>query len=111
MDRRELLAHLRKTHFPPGDKKQALRDARHIAAFLKEEYGARVVGIGSLFSARRAFRRDSDIDLVVNGLPAAEFFSASAKAADMTSFSLDLFPLESASPYLRERVEQEGVPL
>ena len=53
----------------------------------------------------------SDIDLVVEGLPAREFYSASARAADMTGFALDIIPLESATPALRERMEEEGVEL
>ena len=60
---------------------------------------------------RRSFRRTSDIDLVVEGLPASEFYRASARAAEMTRFALDIIPLESATPPLRERVELEGVEL
>ncbi|MEW6750675.1 MAG: hypothetical protein AB1505_06825 [Candidatus Latescibacterota bacterium] len=106
-----LLAHLRRTRFAPGDRDQAQADARAIASYLKREYGARVVGIGSAFVTGRPFRRTSDIDLVVDGLLAADFFRASARAADMTRFPLDVIPLECATPLLRERVEEEGVEL
>ena len=111
MDREVLLAHLRRTRFAPGDRVRAQADARAIAAYLKREFGARVIGIGSAFCEDRPFRPTSDIDLVVEGLPAADFYRASARAADMTRLTLDVIPLESATPLLRERVEQEGVEL
>jgi predicted nucleotidyltransferase len=111
MDRQRLLAHLQRTHFAPGDRDQAQADARVIAAYLKREYGARVIGIGSAFAPDRPFRQTSDIDLVVEGLPARAFYCASACAAAMTRFALDLIPLESATPLMRRRVESEGVPL
>ena len=111
MDRDVLLTHLRKTRFAPGDRARAQADARAIADYLKGQYGARVVGIGSAFVETRPFGQRSDIDLVVEGLPAAEFYRASARAAEMTSFSLDVIPFESSTPLLRERVEAEGVAL
>ena len=111
MDRQVLLDHLDRNRFAPGLRARAQADARAIAAYFKQEFGARVVGIGSAFAADRPFRRTSDIDLVVEGLPAREFYSASARAADMTGFALDIIPLESATPALRERMEEEGVEL
>jgi predicted nucleotidyltransferase len=111
MDRRLLLAHLQRTRFAPGDRARAQADARAIALYLKREFGARVIGIGSAFSPGRAFRQTSDIDLVVEGLPAKDFYRASAHAAGLTGFALDLTPLESATPLLRERVAQQGVDL
>jgi predicted nucleotidyltransferase len=111
MDRHLLLAHLQRTRFAPGDRDRAQADARVIAAYLKREYGARVIGIGSAFSPDRPFRQTSDIDLAVEGLPAQSFYRASARAAEMTRFALDLIPLESATPLMRRRVESGGVPL
>lgn len=110
MDREVLLAHLRRTRFAPGDRARARRDAERIASYFKE-YGARVIGIGSAFSSRKPFRRSSDIDLVVEGLPPERFYHACARAEDMTDFSLDVIPLESATPLLRKRVHEEGVEL
>lgn len=111
MDRGAFLAQLRRSHFAPADRGRAQADARAIAAYLKREYGARVLGFGSAFAGDRPFRQTSDIDLVVEGLPAREFYRASARAADMTRFSLDIVPLESATPPLQERVQLEGVEL
>ena len=111
MDREVFLAQLRKSRFASADRGRAQADARAIAAYLKEEYGARVIGFGSAFAGDKPFRQTSDIDLVVEGLPAGEFYRASARAADMTRFALDIIPLESATSPLRERVQLEGVEL
>lgn len=111
MDRNTLLTHLRRTHFAPGDRDRALADARAIAGFLKRVYGARVFGVGSLFEPDRRFRATSDIDLVVEALPPDRFFEASAKAARMTEFELDVTPLEDASEYMRTVVATKGVEL
>jgi hypothetical protein len=111
MDREILLAHLRRTHFAPADRDQAQTDGRAIAAYLKREYNARVIGIGSAFVDDRPFCQSSDIDLVVEGLPVAQFYQASARAADMTNLALDIIPLESATAPLLDRVRLEGVEL
>ena len=106
-----MLEHFRKTHFAPGNRGKARTDARAIARFLKDSFGARVIGIGSAFAGERRFRPDSDIDLVVDGLPPEHFFAAGARASEMTQFAVDLIPLESATEALRAVVEEEGVEL
>ena len=111
MDCADLLAHLRATHFESGDRERARSDARRIARYLVREGARRVVGIGSAFDARRSFTDRSDIDLVVEGLEAREFYSVSARAAAMTRFRLDLTPLEAATPDLRRIAREEGVEL
>ena len=111
MDRSVLRAYLRRTRFAPGDRDAARADASRIASFLRAEGATRVVGIGSAFVASRRFTRRSDIDLVVEGLPPQRFFAASAKAADMTGFKLDVTPLESATDYMRQSAADEGVDL
>lgn len=98
-------------NFAPADRDRAQVDARAIAAYLKREYNVRVIGIGSAFGNGRPFRQSSDIDLVVEGLPAAQFYRASARAADMTQLALDIIPLESATALLLDWVRQEGVEL
>jgi predicted nucleotidyltransferase len=111
MDRSVLLAHIRKTHFAPGDRERANADARAIADYLRAEFGARTWGIGSAFDRTRRFTRSSDIDLIAEGIPDRRFFEASARAARMTEFRLDLIPLESANNLIRSRVREEGVEL
>ena len=75
------------------------------------EGARRVIGIGSAFDARRSFTHRSDIDLVVEGIDAGEFYAISARAAAMTGFRLDLTPLEAATPALRRVAREEGVEL
>ena len=70
-----------------------------------------MIGIGSAFVPDRRFTRRSDIDLAVEGLPSERFFRASAQAADMTAFELDLIPVESTTDYIRQAVGDEGVEL
>jgi predicted nucleotidyltransferase len=111
MDRGVFLAHIRRTRFAPGDRENAQADARRIADFLREQGASRVVGIGSAFAPNRRFTKRSDIDLVVEGLPPRRFFRALAEAADTTAFALDLTPAESATDYMRQAVDEEGVDL
>lgn len=111
MDRSVLLDHIRRTRFAPGDKALALADAQRIARFLHGTGARRVVGIGSVFDAQRAFTRRSDIDLVVEGIEPAAFYAVSARAANLTDRHLDLTPLECASESLRRVVEAQGVEL
>ncbi len=111
MDRNDFLAHVRRTHFAPGNREAAQSDAYRIAHFLRQQGASRVIGIGSAFAPTRRFTKRSDIDLVVEGLPPSRFFRASATAADMTAFALDLTPVESAADYMRRAVDDEGVDL
>ena len=111
MDRRVFLAHIRRTRFAPGNRERAQADAHRIADFLRAEGATRVVGIGSAFAPHRRFTRHSDIDLMVENLPPRRFFRALAEAADMTAFELDLTPAESATDYMRQAVDDEGVDL
>ncbi len=106
-----LLSHLRRTHFSEGDRGKAQAEARGIAAFLKQRYPVRVWGIGSAFARDRTFRQDSDIDLLVEGIPPGDFFAATAKAADLGSFPVDIVPLESAMPEFLDLIWQEAVEL
>ncbi|MYD85504.1 MAG: hypothetical protein F4018_09825 [Acidobacteria bacterium] len=111
MDRNDFLAHVRQTHFAPGDREAAQLDACRIARFLRQQGASRVIGIGSAFVPTRRFTKRSDLDLLVEGLPPRRFFRVSAKAADMTAFELDLTPVESATHYMRQAVDDEGVDL
>jgi predicted nucleotidyltransferase len=93
----------------PSRKRQALKEARDIARFLTETYGAKVYGIGSLFDNERVFSNTSDIDLVVEGIPKNKFFSICAEAAELSQFSIDIIPYEDANELVRETVHERGV--
>ena len=111
MDRNDFLAHVRRTHFAPGNREAAQSDACRIAHFLRQQGASRVIGIGSAFVPTRRFTKRSDIDLMVEGLPPRRFFRLSAQAADMTAFELDLTPVESAADCMRHAIDEEGVDL
>lgn len=87
--------------------RQARADALRIAAMLRRDFAAtRVVLFGSVTQGR--FLPDSDIDLAVEGLAAAEFFAALAQAGKLSEFPIDLKPLEDLIPHVRARVLATG---
>jgi predicted nucleotidyltransferase len=75
---------------------------------LVEHYGARrVVLFGSL--AEGWFRRDSDIDLAVEGIEGMRIYRAAAELDDIAlPIRVDLVPLENARPELINRIESAG---
>lgn len=108
MKREVLLATPARRRLQAGDAERALADARRIADYLKNTYGARVFGIGSLFERGRRFTPRSDIDLVVRGLPDGVYFKASVEASRLSGFRLDLIPWEDANALVREIVAEAG---
>jgi len=92
---------------------EALAAADRCAQILYENYGvAKVYLFGSL-NDPEAFHDRSDIDLVVEGLPASLYFKALAELWRQLppDLKLDLIPFEDADPELRRRVLEEGVTL
>ncbi|MBI4703166.1 MAG: nucleotidyltransferase domain-containing protein [Deltaproteobacteria bacterium] len=85
--------------------------AVELAALLRDRYGARrVVLAGSL--ARGEFRRGSDIDLAAAGIPHDLFFRAGAELEGVAGgLSVDLVPIESATPAFLARLAAEGIVL
>lgn len=92
-------------------RERALGIAGKLAGVLVSRYGARrVLLVGSL--ARGDFGRGSDIDLVAEGLPDEVFFKAGADIEALAEgLSVDLVPLESATPAYREQLAEEGLVL
>ncbi|MDI7267721.1 MAG: nucleotidyltransferase domain-containing protein [Myxococcota bacterium] len=72
------------------------------------EFGARhIVLFGSL--ATGGFHETSDIDLLVDGVPADRWFEADARVATVAApFEVDLVPRSSAWPSLIARADGEG---
>ena len=92
---------------------EATAAADRCAHLLYEKYGVhRVYLIGSLTDPE-AFHDKSDIDLVVEGLPAHLYFKALAELWRElpAGLELDLIPFEDADSELRKRVLEEGVEL
>jgi predicted nucleotidyltransferase len=109
--RERLKAYIERTHFARGDRESAKKEALKVAEFLKEKYRVEVFGIGSLFEGLRRFRPDSDIDLVVKGLPKGRYFEALGSITYLTSRSVDLIPWEDANGLVRQRVRETGAAL
>ncbi len=82
-----------------------------MAEVLRSRYGARrVLLAGSL--ARGEFRRGSDIDLAVEGLPTDDLFRAGAALEECApGLEVDLVPIESASTEYLARLERDGIKL
>ena len=75
--------------------------------FLVRRYDVqRVVLFGSL--ARDRFVAESDIDLAVEGLPAAEYFTILAEVNRLTSRWVDLKLWQDLEPYFQSRVLETG---
>lgn len=82
-----------------------------LAQLLRRDYRVRrVVLFGSL--ARGEFRRDSDIDLAVEGLSDGDFFAAGAALERIArDIDVDLVQLERAPPALAREIERDGIVL
>jgi predicted nucleotidyltransferase len=85
--------------------------ARLIAVMLREEYIVeRVILFGSL--AEGSIRGGSDIDLAVTGADMERYIDMYWDASELARpFPLDLVPLETASPALRNNIQGSGVEL
>ncbi|MEM1279461.1 MAG: nucleotidyltransferase domain-containing protein [Cyanobacteria bacterium P01_D01_bin.6] len=91
-------------------RQQALIVARQAAQLLRDQFGVqRVVVFGSVLDPN-TFHEQSDIDLAVWDLPADLYLQAVAKLLDLSAFSFDLVPAESASDYIQAAIAQ-GMPL
>ncbi len=89
-------------------RRRVLQIAKECMALLKNRFGARrVILFGSLVG-QGPWHSRSDIDLAVEGLPPADFFSAYSACYDLLprdlDLNLDLVPLENAYPEMRARI-------
>lgn len=93
-------------------KKAALAAAQRAAEAIRRHHCCRVWLFGSLARGGR-FDEHSDIDLAVEGLPReVDFWRLYAEVlAAAEPFSVDLVPVESARPELRENIYQYGIEL
>ncbi|MDW8184958.1 MAG: nucleotidyltransferase domain-containing protein [Anaerolineae bacterium] len=94
----------------PEERARLLTRVREAARALKEQFGARrVLLFGSLAHAAWFFP-DSDVDLVVDGIPPADFWRAWAVAEEIIGDRpVDLIDLDMVSDSMREAIEAYGV--
>ncbi|MGE5342810.1 MAG: nucleotidyltransferase family protein [Candidatus Omnitrophota bacterium] len=86
-----------------------IQKARECSSFLSQKYHIKKVYlIGSLVNG--IFHDRSDIDLVVEGLPAGLYIKALTELYDMLppGVELNLIPYEDAFDSLKERTVREG---
>jgi len=84
----------------------ARRALRQAVEILRRHGATRILLFGSLCSDELAL--SSDIDLAVEGLPAAAFTRALADLMMALEFSVDLKPLELVEGRLRDRISSAG---
>lgn len=95
-------------------RREARRDAgRRAAVRLAEALAAepgvrRVILFGSLAGPGGLVHEDSDIDLAVEGLPAARQEAVGWRLEDLAGMPVDLVRLEDAAPGLRASIESDG---
>ncbi len=90
---------------------RALESARRAASVLRARHGAtQVIAFGSLVRTG-PFDEHSDVDLAAAGIPARDFFRASADAAAACDFELDLVDLADCPSSLRDAILREGMSL
>ncbi|BBM69964.1 nucleotidyltransferase family protein [Rhodothermus marinus] len=95
------------------EERDALIDrARSVAQALKARFGVRrVVLLGSLAHGAW-FAPDSDVDLAVEGLHAADYWEAWRLAEEMIADRpVDLIELERVGSALRQAIERYGIEL
>jgi len=84
-------------------------EAVHVAETLVRQYGAkRAILFGSVAQNRR-LRRDSDIDLAVEGMPVGNFYRLVGDLRTPSGRSVDLVRLETARESFRRLILVEGV--
>ena len=92
-------------------RERAQQVARRAVEVLRGQFGARQVILFGSLARDGSFDERSDIDVAVSGIPAREFFRASAAVAAGSEFQVDLVDLADCSLSLRESIEREGVHL
>ncbi|MEW6328435.1 MAG: nucleotidyltransferase domain-containing protein [Thermodesulfobacteriota bacterium] len=88
---------------------KAVQVAQSLAEMLIKNYPVKkVVLYGSVIEPGR-FKKTSDIDLAVEGLPKQHYFEALALLMEASPFEVDLKPLEDVSELLRQRIDKGRV--
>jgi uncharacterized protein len=69
------------------------------ASNVLKTFGATDVFLFGSF-AKKTFRKDSDIDLAVSGIPTEKFFEAMGRAEDILQREIDLIDLDEKNPFV-----------
>jgi predicted nucleotidyltransferase len=85
-------------------RKDAVRTAAELTDVLVKEFGVKKVVLFGSALTKGGFRKDSDIDLGVEGLPKESYFEAVARLMMASRFDVDLKPIEDVSDLLKKRM-------
>lgn len=91
-------------------KRQSLlfKRVRKCALELKKIGAKRIILFGSFATGR--FRKDSDVDIAVEGLSAKAYFKALGIVEEiLDDIPFDLIDLREALPSVAERIKKEGI--
>lgn len=85
--------------------------AEKCAKILVEKYGAKKVHLIGSVAREMGVHRDSDIDLVVEGLPPEFYFKAWAELDHevLNGIKIDLIPFEDAYDSVKRELKEEGI--
>jgi len=93
-------------------REQLLAQARLAAREIKARFAARRVILFGSLAHGAWFRPDSDVDLAVEGLEGEAYWQAWRLAEQViTDRRVDLIDVDTASPSLRQAIEQHGISL
>ena len=91
-------------------KEHLMKQVNVCARRIKKLGGKRVILFGSLATGR--FRKDSDIDIAVEGLSVDTYFKAlSILEEELQDVRFDLIDMKEALPSVIKRIEREGIGL
>lgn len=88
-------------------RKEALREAKHIARILGERFGAKEVILYGSLSQERYFDMASDIDIVAKGL-GDQYLKAYGYCLRLSKFNLDIRAYEDLPDQYKKKVNEEG---
>lgn len=90
-------------------RRQGWEEARELARWLGQVYKVTKVGVTGSLLDRNRFRENSDLDLVVWGLPSGKYLEALDRIGSRTGFDVDLVPWSHATPHFRRLVAEHLV--
>jgi predicted nucleotidyltransferase len=93
---------IHETTFP----RDVVSDLREFEKILRHYGAEKIILYGSL--ARGDYRKDSDIDLCYEGIPAYDYFRVLAECILRAQRRFNLTDLKTAKGYFRERILNEG---
>lgn len=84
--------------------------ARRAASLLKERFGAKKVVVFGSLTDRSRFKRSSDIDLAVWGIPDERFYAAVGAVTGLSAyFKVDVVDAADCPERIRKSIESEGI--